>query len=329
MAKKKRKWSHPNPRKKTHEQFVKELDKVNQNIEVLGTYKDSKVKIKCKCKLDGYEWKATPSKLLSGKGCPLCGGSLPLTHEQFVKQMEAINPDIEIIGTYINSNTPLKVKCKIDGHEWEARPYHLKKGRGCPICALRKASERYSKGMEKFKKEMEKINSRIEISGEYKNGRTNVHCKCLVCGHEWDAMPTNLLKGKGCPKCASSHGERAIQIWLDEHFYKYEVEYKFKDCKYIRPLPFDIYIESLNLVIEFDGQQHFTPVIWRNKGDIRIAEQNLIKIYKRDIIKDQYCKEHGIRLLRIGYWQYDYINLILESYFLNLNRAVPTSDNIL
>lgn len=329
MAKKKRKWSHPHPKRKTHEQFVKELAEKKLNIKVLGTYIDSKTKIEFQCLIDGYKWFAEPGRVLRDRGCPLCGGSLPLTHEQFVAQMKVINPNIKIIGTYINSDTPIEVECLIDGNIWKARPYHLKQGKDCPVCALRKASERYSKGMEKFKKEMKKVNSRIDISGEYKNGRTNVHCKCLVCGHEWDAMPINLLKGKGCPKCASSHGERAIQIWLDEHFYKYEVEYKFKDCKYIRPLPFDIYIESLNLAIEFDGQQHFTPVIWRNKGDIRIAEQNLIKIYKRDIIKDQYCKEHGIRLLRIGYWQYDYINLILESYFLNLNRAVPTSVNIL
>ena len=66
------------PRKKTHEEFVEELSKINPNIEVLGEYKDSRTGIKCKCKVCGYmgddkkDWTPRPDKLLSRGECPGC-----------------------------------------------------------------------------------------------------------------------------------------------------------------------------------------------------------------------------------------------------------------
>ena len=59
--------------KKTHEQFVKELSSVNPNIEVLGVYVKAREPIFVRCKIDNYEWFATPDNLLRGKGCKICG----------------------------------------------------------------------------------------------------------------------------------------------------------------------------------------------------------------------------------------------------------------
>ena len=43
-------------RKKTHEEFVEELRKVNPYIEVIGTYKGTHEKIKCRCLKCGHIW---------------------------------------------------------------------------------------------------------------------------------------------------------------------------------------------------------------------------------------------------------------------------------
>lgn len=66
-------------RKKTHEEFVDELNKVNPNIEVLGEYVNNRTGIHCKCKVCGFDtyiddrkWTPTPNHLLQGKGCPQC-----------------------------------------------------------------------------------------------------------------------------------------------------------------------------------------------------------------------------------------------------------------
>lgn len=128
--------------KLTHEEFITELYKINPNIEVLGTYINRTTKIKCKCKIDGYEWLVKPFNLLHGRGCPKCGGSLKLTHEEFINRLKQVNPNIEVLGTYINSDTKINCKCKIDGYIWEARPYSLLKGYGCPKCSISRGEKR-------------------------------------------------------------------------------------------------------------------------------------------------------------------------------------------
>ena len=60
------------------------MKELHPSIEVLGIYKDYHSPIKCKCLIDGYEWKGKPSKMISAKhGCPKCGKSLPLNNEIF------------------------------------------------------------------------------------------------------------------------------------------------------------------------------------------------------------------------------------------------------
>ena len=49
--------------------------------------------------------------------------------------VQKINPDIEVLGVYVNANTKILHKCKKDGYEWEATPGHISNGTGCPVCA--------------------------------------------------------------------------------------------------------------------------------------------------------------------------------------------------
>lgn len=40
-----------------------------------------------------------------------------ITHEEYVKRVTEINPNIEVIGIYVDSKTKILHKCKIDGYE--------------------------------------------------------------------------------------------------------------------------------------------------------------------------------------------------------------------
>lgn len=57
-------------KKKTQEEFVAELLKRNQEIEVLGKYTGSKDPIKVRCTTCGNEWNPQAGSLLRGSGCP-------------------------------------------------------------------------------------------------------------------------------------------------------------------------------------------------------------------------------------------------------------------
>ena len=188
--------------KRTHEDFVKEIADKFPNIEVVGIYKNANTPISCRCKACGYEWKPTPYVVLNGRGCPQCSHSVKKTHKQFVDEIKEIHPNIEIIGTYTKMMEPIKCKCKVCGYEWSPVANNLHNGQGCPGCKNKKTAERCRKPHEQFISELANINKDIKVESTYKNAHTKVKCVCNICGHEWEAIPQDLLRGNGCPRCS-------------------------------------------------------------------------------------------------------------------------------
>ena len=193
---------------KTHEEFMKEFYEKNPNskyIDILNEYKNVKTKIKCKCKIDGYEWEVRPDSLLNGSGCQKCynkrrGNSLKSTHEKFIEKFYVKNKNfknIEILGEYNGNKKPIKCKCKIDNHIWYPTPTHLLEGQSCPKCA-----GNIKKTTEEFINELNKVNKDIEILSDYNGANKPIDCKCKIDGHKWSPTPHSLLEGYGCPKCA-------------------------------------------------------------------------------------------------------------------------------
>lgn len=75
-----------------------------------------------------------------------------------------------------------------------------------------------------------------------------------------------------------------------------------KKCRDKNPLPFDFYLPQYNVCIEFDGIQHFNPssFVYGNTSE-KEKLKNLQYIQKHDQIKNNYCKNNKIDLLRIRY----------------------------
>ena len=63
-------------------------------------------------------------------------------------------------------------------------------------------------------------------------------------------------------------------------------------------------IESLNLIIEFDGEQHFKP---------KFGEKEFYEIVYHDAIKNSYCEDNNINLLRIPFWNIEFIEEIVKN----------------
>lgn len=288
--------------KKTTEQYKAELAIKNPDIEVLGEYITAIIPILHRCKKDGYIWMARPANILFGHGCPLCAGNMLRTTEQYVEMVHSINPNIEVLGGYINSSTPIIHKCKIDGCEWATLPYVILSGGGCPICGNKKTSEALRKTHDEYVKEVSERNPDVEIVGQYINSRTPILHKCKLDGCEWMARPYNILFGKGCPVCQESKGERIVRQWLESNKIKYIPQKRFDDCRDKNPLPFDFYLPDYNICIEYNGGQHYEPVDFAGKGPEH-AMQQFIRIQYHDSIKSEYCKNSDISLLVIPYFK--------------------------
>ena len=84
------------------------------------------------------------------------------------------------------------------------------------------------------------------------------------------------------------------------------MQYKFDDCRSKDKLPFDFYVLSKNIAIEYDGRQHYEIIEWFGGFD------SFIEGKIRDTIKTIYCKENNIKLIRIPYWDFDNIEEILD-----------------
>ena len=304
----------------SNEEFLQKLKEVNENIIPLEEYTKNNIKIELECKICGHKWRTTPNKLLSQKtGCPKCAGQVSITTEDFINKMKKINPDIKVLEEFRGVDTKIKVKCNICGNIWEATPSHLKNGEGCPVCARNKLSKLFVKEKQKFIKEMEEIDPTIKIVGEYKNSKTKIKCKCKDCRYEWEALPSNLLRYRGCPSCSMSKGEKFIKYYLEQNSIDFEAQKRFPECKNIRELPFDFYLPKYNCCIEFDGQQHYAPATYFVKDEEK-AEQIYKDTKARDLIKDNFCREHKIFLLRIPYWKVNNISEVLNEFLRNLGR---------
>ena len=60
--------------------------------------------------------------------CPNCYGNVKKEPQDFIDEINRINPTIEIIGNYTNNHTRIDVKCRVCGYEWSAWPKALLRG---------------------------------------------------------------------------------------------------------------------------------------------------------------------------------------------------------
>lgn len=195
----------------THEEAVKKISELNTNFTVLSEFKGWREKITRQCNVCGDIREVHARSLIekdkNGKvrGCAICvarerANKVRKTHEQFIKELAEINPNIEVLGEYITTSDKIKCKCLIDGHKWETTPHSLLEGHGCPECANRKQNRRTNKD---FVNEMKEKFPDITPLEEYRRMNESMKFRCEVCGYEWNTAPSLFLKDKtrGCPKC--------------------------------------------------------------------------------------------------------------------------------
>lgn len=285
---------------KGHERYVKEVERINPNVVVLEKYIGSTIPILHKCLKHNIKWKITPSSVLNGAGCEKChaekiANALQKKHFQYVDELSIANPVIEVIGTYINSSTPVKHRCLIHDITWEITPISALRGSGCPMCLKEKISNCKLKTHEQYVDELKTRNSSVIAIEKYIGANKPMLHKCMVCGKEWNAFPNNVLKGFGCPDCNTSKGEKAVRLWLEKNHIKFEQQKRFPDCCDKRPLPFDFYLPDYNSVIEYNGLQHYEA------KDYFGGETALIYTQKHDRIKEEYCIKNNIGFLCVPY----------------------------
>lgn len=207
---------------------------------------------------------------------------------------------------YINAHVKLIIQCD-KGHIYKATFGKFKYSkRRCPIC-------------NDCKLKYDDVRDYIESFGyklsstEYINSYTKLDVECNK-GHIYQTTWDNFKMGSRCAICAiKSKGEIHIESILAKYNIKYKIQHTFKNCTFYKVLPFDFYIPDLNCCIEYDGEEHYKIIKFFGGLD-KFIDRKI-----RDTVKNEYCKNNNIKLIRIPYWEYDNIEEILIKE-LNLNN---------
>jgi hypothetical protein len=305
-------------RNKTTESFRAELFNLNPNIRVRGEYINAATSIECECLIDGTIWSPTPNALLCGQGCPECGRIASNLHstksnDMFVTQLYNMNPDILPLQEYVQSKIPIWVMCKKCGHKWQSTPDSLLHGSGCLECLKQELHDTQAKSNEKFLEELAKANPMLRPLDPYYNDHTKIRVECLIHHYIWPAAPNKILRRHtGCPKCSMYTNEQKIAQYFSGRNEDIEPQKRYDDCRDKNPLPFDIYVSKYNLLIEYQGEQHYKPIRRGSMTEDEALEQLRITQY-HDKIKLEYCVKNNIPLVRVPYWKQDNI----EDFLIN------------
>ncbi|MBR5596914.1 MAG: zinc-ribbon domain-containing protein [Lachnospiraceae bacterium] len=231
------------------------------------------------------------------------------------------NQNVDINNVTIGSNKKFSWKCHVCSYVWITSPNNRNQGRGCPYCAGKVVWPRHN----------DICTTDPAIAAEWnkeKNGDLTANdvapmsnrafwWKCSICNYEWHAIVGNRVKGRGCPNCAHIH-----QTSIPEQIVYHYVKQRFDDAingyvsELISPYSIDIFIPSLNIGVEYDGERWHKDVKKDMRKSIRIKEAGIKLIRLREkgcfFLNDNSIQ---IKVNNPEYKSYEYLNSTIIELF--------------
>ena len=282
------------------------------------------------CKMCNKYFEQTPTEHSNGSGCSM-GCQYKRTFEtkinnvkdEFDERVRTTFPEIEIIKGYCGIDHYMEFNCKIHGKfKRKARDMFKNqkrygKSECCVKCSWDRIGNERRYDTKKFIETLElKCPEMFDTSKvNYKGQYIPIELICKKSNKLFSVRPSNVLSRKTCycDDCldGDSKGEERISEILNYFNIKYIKHHGFDNCRSRNKLTFDFYLIDYNILIEFDGGQHFMPIEFF--GGI----ESLMKSLDRDMIKDNFCLQNEINLLRIPYWDFDDLDIILTEILID------------
>ena len=264
-------------REKLTTEIVKE--KISRKgFELIGEYKKANKKITIKCNRCGNTYDILLHSLLAKriKYCVLC--TLPKIGQKFGR--------LKVVRYIKKRKSKYSIECECEcGNKRIYKANVLKRRISCSKCNDKKIINKYPEIAEEW--DFSKNKRNLE---DIKYGcDQEFWWICKKCGTNYKTSPNLRVFGKsGCPNCiVGSRGEERIKEYLNELNISFIKERRFKDCRDKKPLPFDFWLPNYNLLIEYQGRQHY------HKTKFIDTE----KLIKHDNIKRNFCLENNIKLV--------------------------------
>lgn len=315
---------------------IKVNDKIIINVEELTHGSEVKVKVICDyCK---KEYDKMYCNHIRSKGIDAC---IDCQHKHSTKikaknySQKYYNQIIEIFNNknyellskqseLTNKTAIVRFNCSLHGYQETTVSNIIYNHGGCKKCKYMKISQSKTFTSEEVKNIIESKNENKLLNMDDYEGAyvRNLNILCGCCNERVFTTALAYYKnGKDrCDFCTGilSKSEFIITNYLENNNIKYLPQYKFDDCVDKRCLPFDFYLPTYNLCIEYDGEQHYNSHFFDTRYEN--SEELFNKVQHHDQIKNEYCKTYGIELLRIPYWEQDNIEQIITDKLNELDR---------
>ena len=297
---------------KTNEQFLQEVQsQVGNEYSFLEPYFKTHTKIQVRHNICNNNYLVTPNDFIINKHrCPKCqlvisGKKRRMSNEEFMKRVLLFDDHKEYLfkGSYVKTHEKIPIihlKC---GYEFAISPTNYLKGKRCPKCAgnIKRTNEQFILEVKKL------VGEEYKFLEEYVNTDTYIKVKHNSCGEIYKISPKEfLLYDARCPFCLrngifkKSMPANKLERYLRSIGLDVKMEYRFDN---LRSKPFDIYLPELNIVIEYDGEQHFKP---------KYGIESFMAQKRRDSEKNDFMINNNISFFRINYLKKKFITDIAQ-----------------
>lgn len=304
------------------------FDECSQNVDKIDGYKLIEMErrigtvgtkvifyhVKHEC---GYDYWVSKQEFDSGKRCRPCsyianGEKRKYTTQQ-IKDMVECEDFTFIKDRYIDYRGKKRRQIKIKHNKCgQTKWMDLSSWTGGKRCFKCSLSDAKKIPVDVWIDRVENINTHnLKFLKLYYKHRNDNHIdarlkvKCLDCGSVIDRVAGGW--NNGCPYCYNSKGEEAVRLFLLNNNIDYTPQKEFDGLIGIgcKPLSYDFYIPSCNLLIEYQGEFH--------DGTDRVIDKSYFpRQQEHDRRKKQYAIDNNIKLLEIWYWDYDNVESILK-----------------
>ena len=216
-----------------------------------------------------------------------------LTNDEFLKRLKNKNIKYIPLEEYQGYEVKIKWAClKNTKHIFEATPLNVFGGRGCPYCSHHKVFVGET-DMWTTNPKMASMLKDPEDGYKYTENSTHrLYWKCLDCGNILFKSPNTIFRqGLSCDVCSDgiSYAERYMISILNQLNIKYlhDVATNWSNGK-----RYDFYIESLNLIVETHGLQHYEDSF--NFKNPKKNNRSLLEEIENDEYKKQIAINNGI-----------------------------------
>jgi very-short-patch-repair endonuclease len=248
------------------------------------------------CKEHG-EFESTVYRLLKSKGygCNKCSPFGPKGWE-YMKQ-KIFNKHGDRYEYYLNDDTytagsKLKIICRKHGVFYQNYGDHVT-GTGCPTCSKEEKEVSVNDFLLNAITHHGNSYGYDYVFEDYTKAASKVRIICPKHGI-FLQQANDHGRGSGCPSCSNaSRGENLIRNFLIRNKIEYTTQKTFPDCVRNKgKLKYDFYLPAHNILIEYDGKQHFeTGFLCQDLDDIKATDE----------FKTKYAADNGFVLLRLRY----------------------------